>query len=313
MPDSIAPTPAPPAVTPTPRPSGTVPREAPQAAAPPPPAPPSDDARLAEAAALIKRAAHDKMRVAKEKDAWLKERATKDSEAAKEREEFAAWRKSRDDVRLNPAKYLESEFGPAWYDKLTEVKINGTPPTDIIASELETRMSAMRKEMEEREAKWRKDLEERDVKLTEAEAKRAQDAHASSVLDYVRTNAEKYPLIAEFKEEGTVLRAIKEHWEATAKQDEEGNWEGEVLTAEQACVLIEKRIDEIAERAVKLKTASASKTVPAPTKPPAASGKSNTPPQRHAQPTNEAAPAKDDAERRARAIAAWNAVRAANS
>lgn len=298
-----------PAPMPVPAAPGEAPAPAPAPATPKPAAPSPEDVRLAAVAAEVKRTAAERMKLAKEREAFGKEREA----AAKEKAEYEAWKREREDRRLNPAKYMTAEYGENWYDKLTEVKLNGTPTPDLIASELEAKVSAVRQEMEEREKKLRAEQDEWRQGLTEAEATRAKQEYEAGVLAHIKANEVKYPLVTAFGEHQSVLRAIEEHWNATAKQGADGQWQGELLTAEQASDLIEKRIDQIAEKLVALKSGAQPSSTPAPKPPATPAAKRNDTPQRPAQPTSPVAPAKDDRERLARAKAAWEAVRAANS
>lgn len=221
---------------------------------------------------------------------------------AKERTEYEEWKKSREDFRRNPSKLLSKELGENWYDTLTNVKLNGAPTADLIVSELDDREAKLRKDFEAREQKLRDEIGSRE----KSEAARAKADYEASAVEYAKSNAEKFPLINEFKEWDAVPREIERHYVETCKRNDAGELEpGEVWTAEEAAKAIEERIAGIEkkfiERYEKLKAAKA---------PGSPNQKRTEPPQRRTLSTEMTAstggewtPPKDDSERMRRAIA----------
>lgn len=215
---------------------------------------------------------------------------------AAERAELDGWKKQRDEAEAvrkdrlrNPDKYLKSEYGDDWYDKLTKYKLQGIAPTDLAANVLA-----------EAEQKFAKTVEPLQKKLEslEAEKQRAEEAaHFESIVETVKAAGEKYRYINGLKQHDALAQVIRAHWDATATKDEDGNVKGELLTAEQAADLLESRFVEMK----KLFDA-----VPAPK--PAATPKPNEPQQRSLstdpQPQEQPSDPLDDRERMRRAIAA---------
>lgn len=266
-----------------------------------PPAADKPDPRLEELAKATKLQAQTAARLAAEKKALAAEKA----EVERKAKEFSDWEALRRDRLRNPGKYLSKDYGDNWYERLTKVQLEGTPPADMVASAMDEKMEALQKQLEEREAKLNERFEELDVR----EAKRAQEEYEASVLADVKRSADKYPLIKHFGEEASVLREIKSHFEATMKQGPDGEWlPGEVLTAQQAAERIEKRIDDIRQKFASLNT-------PATTPAPQPAAQRNETPQRRNLSTSVTASSTstptrkgDDRERTKRALAAWDAA-----
>ncbi len=301
----MAPNPVSPAA---PSPSNGIGRNAPQVVAPV--APPAEDAlkpRFEELAKQTKRAAEVAKKAAEERKAATQERAA----FGKEKAEFEEWKAMRADRKRNPAKYLQSDFGENWYDTLTKYKLEGAPTPDLIASEMDERFSGLRKELDERETK----LLKRQDDMRAEELARSKAEYEASAVEHVKQNADKFPLIGLFGEYGSVPNEIEAHFRRTTKQNADGSWEpGEVLTAQQAAEVVEKRIEEIGK---KFEEAKAKKQAAKPDGTPAAPTKRNEPPQRRTLSTEVTAstggewtPPRDDNERMRRSFAAIDRVMA---
>lgn len=180
-------------------------------------------------------------RTAKEARELAEQRKALDTD----RKEFEDWKKLREDRRRNPDKYLKADFGEDYYDKLTKLKVDGAPPADLIASEMDERMAKLQAQLDEKS----KALDERLNQAQAQEARRAKEQYLASAKEHVKSNADKYKLIHRFEEFDSVAGEIERHFRATCKKDMDGNWlPGETLTAEQAADAIEKRIKDIAEK-----------------------------------------------------------------
>lgn len=222
---------------------------------PEPKAPEAD--RLAELEKQTKRAAWEGMERAKklkrEKEEVEKSRAAH----GKDLEEIAAYKREREDRRRNPAKYLAAEYGADWYDKLSKVRLDGAPTPDLIASEVDDKFAAAEKGWEEKFKALEKRYEERETQS----AAREKQAYEARAVDYVKANAEKFPLIHAFEVADNITGVIEYHFHETAKQDEDGNWTpGEVWTPEQAAAEMEKALTAKVEAADKARAAVKAKT-----------------------------------------------------
>lgn len=252
--------------------------------------------RFEELAKQTKQVVAEKRRLAAEKEAL-----------AKQSQEFNAWKATQADKLRNPLKYVEADYGPEWYDKLTQVKLTGVSTPDLLASELEEREKRLNSTFDEREAKLRKELD--DFKASQDNA--AREEYVQAAVAHVKADKDKYFWLNEFAEYGQVPAEIERHFIATAIQNPDGSIEpGEILSAEEAGGVIEKRITELVERAkaAEARREAAKAPKPAPT--------SREAPHRRTL-TNDltatsapASPAMNDAERKKRAFAAWDAVQA---
>ena len=132
-----------------------------------------------------KRHAQEQRKLAQEREAF-----------AKERQEHEAWKLRQADKNRNPAKYIAAEYGEDWYDKLTELRVNGTPPAVLIASELEAQEQRMRGELKTETEKLRDELRKRD----EQENVRAKEEYEAQAVNHAKGNPDKYPLLHLFGE-----------------------------------------------------------------------------------------------------------------
>lgn len=250
------------------------------------------------------------MKLAHEAKRQREETAKREETLLAREAKLKEWEAEHADRRRNPAKYLAADYGPDWYDKLSSVKLNGSPPVELIASELDDRSKSWEAKLSELDSKWAKKWEERDA----ADSQRARDAEAREALSYVKGNAEKYPLIHAFEVADNINAVIEAHFNSTCSRDDVTGETvpGEMWTAEQAATAMEKHLSEKFD-----KVALAKKPLPPPVV--VASPLRVTPPQRRTLSTDMSAaspswtPPKDDRERQARAEAAWNAHKAARN
>lgn len=274
---------------------------APQTPAEPPKAPEAD-ARLKELAAQTARFAQQQKKFSEEKQQLEKQRAEIEAKA----KEFEEWKQYRADRLRNPAKYLEKDYGSDWYDKLTAVRLNGAPTGDLIASEMDSRLSEFEKKLQAKEAEVNKRFEE----LQRQEQQRAIEAFHSEIASEIKKNIEKYPGIEAFSEDPSVWHSVRAEIDNHFQQNKQAILDGELqmLTADEAANIVSKRIEAFGQ---KFETYRSKKQPPA--TPPTAS---NTPPQRRTLSTDMTAssgsayvPPKDDKERLERAKAAMEAAR----
>ncbi len=217
-------------------------------------------------------------------------------------------------ARLNPTEYLKGIYGAGWKEKLMEVQVHGTPPADLIASEV-------MKVREEMEAKF---AAERDSRAkADADAKQGQVAEVerqlhSEGLGFWEASGKEFPVLEDLGDKEAIARTltgwIRSKYDNTVKRDENGHVlaPGQILTMKQAAEEIEAKMLAIAEKAVKHDKYAARFT---PQKPQVAVGAPVPQQQRRtlsndltASTSGRSAPANDN-ERRERALAAFEAVR----
>ena len=125
-------------------------------------------------------------------------------------------------AKTNPEAYFKAKYGDGWYDVATNVRLNGTPPAELVASKLE-----------EMEAKIESKLSARDEALKK-EREAAQAAQAAEGERQVQAQwaqgvtAEKYPaLVARFGSAQAVAQALyhsaKQTYLNTVKYAEDGS------------------------------------------------------------------------------------------
>lgn len=272
---------------------------------------PTPEDRAKELEAQVRRTASERMKLAHEARK-AREEATKREELLAAREaKLKSWEAEHADRKRNPAKYLQADYGENWYDKLSQVKLSGSPPAELIASELDDRSKSWEAKLSELDAKWAKKWEERD----QVDAQRSKEAEEHAALSYVTSNAEKYPLVHAFEVQGNINAVIEAHFNATCTRDEVTGEvvPGEMWTAEQAATEMEKHLSEKYQKVALAKQPKASP-------PPVASVAPRvSTPQRRTLSTDMSAasptwtPPKDDRERAQRAEAAWNAQKAARN
>jgi hypothetical protein len=286
------------------KPTGT----APAGATVTPPAPvepkaPEADARLKELEAQTKRFAQQQRKFSEEKQAVEKRAAELEARAR----EYEEWKQHHADRLRNPAKYLEKDYGPEWYDKLTAVRLNGAPTGDLIASEIDSTAAKFSAELKKRDEELAKLRQE----ISTKEQNQAIESFHHEVASEIKRNIEKYPGIDAFSDDPSVWQSIRAEIDGHFQKNSQLILDGEMqmLTADEAANIVSKRIEDFGKR---FETYRSKKTQPVAT-PPAAG---ITPPQRRTLSTDMTAssggaiaPAKDDKERFERARAAMEAVR----
>lgn len=118
-----------------------------------------------------------------------------------------------DDLRsskLNPVPLFKKLYGEGWYDKLTELRISGVPPADMIASEMERMRETMRAEFEERDNKRNESAQQAEQQRIEA----ARNELATDAGAFLEQSWAEYPIFDGYAPE-QVARAIASHQETT--------------------------------------------------------------------------------------------------
>ena len=212
-------------------------------------------------------------------------------------------------ARMNPPAFLKSIYGEQWHEVINEAKLNGVPPGQLIAEEMQKlrdEMDAKYRARDEEALKSQEAARERDI----TEARKSIFAESA---EWYRAKADEFPILKKLGDAPAVARTIAQRIES------EFNRQGKVLTTAEAAELIETDVLDWAAEAgkhekykAKLQPPAASSTV-TPSKQqqgiqqkPAAARRSVTNDITGSTPA--AKPPASDAERRARAIAASKAV-----
>lgn len=296
-------------------------------AAPAAPVPPSPEAaRLAEMERELRRLQSE--RDAKVKEGVIERRKfAAEQKAARERLAKLEQLERREQLaKLNPEDFLKGIYGDNWYDTVVSTRMNGVPPAQLIASEIE-------KLREENRTAW----SQRDAQQREAQERAAREAASrqmgevkTSMAQWAEANLGELPALAgRLGDSRAVGEAIFAHaraaWDSTAKYDEAGNMvtPGKVLSFAEAARELEAKEVELLE-----KLAQHEKLRPRltgggkPESVAASSVKQQSAPSNQQQSrrtlsnditgsTPGRQPATTAAEKRARAVAAFNALRKA--
>lgn len=226
-----------------------------------------------------------------------------------ELKKWKAEREAKDQMRrLNPVAAMEEDYGKDWREKLTAMSVNGVPPQDLIAAEIQKMRSEWKADLEAERAKTREQTTSAEAESIEET--RAMVAHNAS--EFYGANAAEYPVFEKLgdpKRIGAILgQRIEQEFLRT----------GKMLTPKEAADGLDAEMFGIVETAVeheKYKQRLQAKTKAATVTP--SSGPSGAP-QSTARRTlsNDLtastpgrAPPRSDEERTQRAIAAFNAAR----
>lgn len=281
-----APTPAP-----TATPNGAAP-SAPEGTGTPGQAPQEAlDAGSKKAFALL--AKRERGLALKAQDLAQKSQALKDREA-----EYQTWQQERAAFKRDPSRFLTKELGEKWYDKLTEVQLNGGKVTpELVDAAVDERIQAFERKQEAE----RKQAQQDEASRVAKEHEEFFSSWRQDVAAFVKAQGDAYELINAFEVHDRVTAKIESEFAKTKK----------LLTPKEAADLVEQELEGRGSKSRKLGKATAA---PAPAGAPRPSSETN-PPQRRALSNDMAAssqasrpPPKDDAERRARALAAMDEV-----
>lgn len=298
------------AVTPTATPKAT------PSPAPAPAAPVAAPAKSPEVAALEAKLAESEKRAR----IMLQRQSEKlTNEAKKEREGLGSklgrlteLEKREQRAKLDPSGYLADVYGKDWYDIVINAKLNnGAPTADAVALKLAEVEEKFESKLKARDEAQTKALAEREA-ASVAESRREQLAVAS---EFWTNGSKDYPLVeglgAPEQVAAEIARRREAHYEATMKRDESGRFlaHGQIIPLQKVAELWEAELVKLAERAAGHEK-YAGKLAP---KPAVAAPKDVGQPQRRTLSNDltgstqtRSAPA-NDSERRARAIAAYEA------
>jgi hypothetical protein len=161
--------------------------------------------------------------------------------------------KREQQAKLNPTAYLKSLYGDDWHQVVTDAKINGVPPAQLV----EDALSKMREEFE---AKLKARDDEGSKSLRAQQEQALEQARASIRLeaeDFYEALGKDYPILERLGDKAAVARAIAQRIEsefhASAKRNEGGAVirQGKVMTSKEAAEAIEGEMLAVAEAALK--------------------------------------------------------------
>lgn len=324
MPDVVAPAPVPAAGSPRAQAEVVKPvAPAPVTPMPPPdakPSAPSPDEILAKAAAERKAAALEKRQAIAEKNRVTEERKTW-GEKLKRLGEFE---KREQSAKLDPAGFLKSVYGDNWSDVVMEAKVSGTPPANLVAAE----MQRLRDELEAKETARAEEAKKNQAAQQQQGVEQARRQLRGEASDFLKASGQEYPALEAIGDASAIAGALSHRIELeynrSEQRDESGQVtrDGRVLTMREAAELIEADILALAERVAggaKYQEKLRAKLSPAPTKSPAAplggpvvqrtETNRKTLSNDLTGSTPGRAPPTTEADRRARALAAFEAAR----
>lgn len=98
--------------------------------------------------------------------------------------------KDRQSARMNPKAYLKDVFGDDYYKLITDTEVNGVPPAQLIASEMEKIRAEFKSELEAREKKSREEQTQSEQRELDESRKEVQARAAA----FYEKEAAKYPV-----------------------------------------------------------------------------------------------------------------------
>jgi hypothetical protein len=152
-------------------------------------------------------------------------------------------------LKTNPIAALEKELGPKAWDRLVEMKMNGTLPADMINERVEAVEANFKAELEKRDAAAKTERESSAQRQVEADLK----AFGDEVTRTYRGVAKDYPVLSGYPEADvvrTLQQVIRQRYEASIKRDEGGSVieDGHVMTTKEAADYLEEQEVSRAER-----------------------------------------------------------------
>lgn len=159
-----------------------------------------------------------------------------------ELEKYKSDREQRDQLRkLNPVAALEEDFGKDWADKVTGLRVNGVPPTDMIAAVVQ-----------QLKAEFKADLDARDAKTaaatTAAEQSQVEETRAmvsANSAKWYEANAKNYPVFERLGDAARIGQILGDRIEQWFRA------KNELITEKQAADMLESELLGLVEHAVK--------------------------------------------------------------
>lgn len=181
--------------------------------------------RFAELSKKEQRILRKKLEMEKE----LKER--EERIAAKEKEiKDSVKNELREMIKKNP-KLVMDELGID-YNSLTNYFLSdGKLTPESVAQSVEEKIQALEKRLEEQA----KAFEAKELARKEEENRKVLENFSATIIETIKTNAEKYPAVAAFDGAPVVYEMIQQRWHETEGQH--------LMTIDEACEILEKEFD----------------------------------------------------------------------
>ena len=234
-----------------------------------------------------------------------------------ELEKYKTDREHRDQLRkLNPIAALEEDFGKDWANTVTGLRVNGVPPTDLIASVVQQLEAKFDAKLADRDAKSR----DENTRAAAGELEEVRAEVAAGASGWYEQAAKDYPMFERLGDSKRIGEILGDRIENEFKRT------GKYITAQAAADLLEADMLAVVETAVKadkykaklqggeksanVTDASGSSAGDGRTSSTQSGGTRRTLDNSMTASTSGRAPPKSDAEREQRAMEAFNAVRA---
>jgi hypothetical protein len=227
-----------------------------------------------------------------------------------ELKKYKSEREARDEMRrLNPEYGLKEDFGDNYREKLTKLFVDGVPPADLIAAEFKRMRAEFKAELEAERAKTREQSTAAEAaEIEQTRAMVANDTHA-----FYESSAKDYPVFERIGDAQRVSQILAQRIEQEFMRT------GKLLSPKEAADALEADMFGLVETAVsheKYKSKLQDKLKPATVS--LSSGAQGVPQSSQRRTlsndltasTSGRAPPRSEDERRERAIAVFNEVRA---
>jgi hypothetical protein len=154
-------------------------------------------------------------------------------------------------ARLNPEAYLKNVYGDNWYDTIVSTKLNGVPPADLLAAEMTKMREEFTGELSKRDAAAQAAMQRQQQAQLEASVREV----TGSMEAFVSQKSDAYPaLIERYGNPKSVADALFKHaraeWDKTVQYDARGvvSQPGKVLSAKEAADALEAQERAIVEK-----------------------------------------------------------------
>lgn len=231
--------------------------------------------------------------------------------------------KAQQTAKINPVAYAREAWGDNWYDVLTEAKLNGVPPADLIAAEMGRMREEFAGELSRRDAEAQRQARVAAQRAQEQQLRAGMADVQGGFREFFEARGDNYPALAERYggDSQAISRALFQHakqvWDASVQYDEAGNMvrPGQVLDPKSAAEALEKRERDLVAKIQGRLTPTPNN---APIGGPRLQSQSSQQQQQQTRRTLSNAltastpgmkPANTQADKRARAISAFNAAR----
>jgi hypothetical protein len=203
----------------------------------PDPKPSAEEKRIAGSAFAViakkERAMVEGQRALKAERAKFAEEQAKHVETLKEAERI---RELKANAKSNPVAYLSEVFGPNWYEVATNIKLNGGKVTpELIHAAVKDEISGLKKELAADSAKSAADEKAR----AQAEYNDMLERFRDDAMAHTKKHADKFELINLYDEHGLVPALIEENYRKTKR----------LMTTDEAAELVEKHLEEQVQKA----------------------------------------------------------------